>query len=71
MSKLGTGYLSLAKELLGGRKLVAKGRRVVSEEDVAIFLMLLKFFSLNMNADGSEVDPISWTARDVTLIGGL
>ena len=53
LAKLGGGYLSLAKEFLGDRKLVATGRRVVTEEDVAVFLMILKFFSNNMNADGS------------------
>ena len=45
LAKLGGGYLSLAKELLGGKKLVATGRRVVTEEDVAVFLMLLRFFT--------------------------
>ena len=53
LAKLGGGYLSLAKELLGERKLVAKGRRAVTEEDLAVFLMLLRFFTHNMNADGS------------------
>jgi len=47
LAKLGGGYLTLAKELLGGRKLVATGRRVVTEGDMAIFLMVLRFFSLN------------------------
>ena len=53
LAKLGTGYLSLARELLAGKKLVAKGRRVVTGEDLSIFLMLLRFFTNNMNADGS------------------
>ena len=46
-------YLDLGGELLGGQKLVATGRKVVTEEDLAIFLMLLRFFTSNMNADGS------------------
>ena len=29
------------------------GRKVVTEEDMAVFLMLLKFFTANMNANGS------------------
>ncbi len=29
------------------------GRAVVTAEDVAIFLMLLRFFTLNMNEDGT------------------
>ena len=53
LAKLGEGYLSLAKELLGGTKLVATGRKVVTEEDLAVFLMILRFFTSNMNADGS------------------
>lgn len=53
LSRLKDGYLSLAKDLLGGEVLVAKCRKVVKEEDLAIFLMILRFFSLNMNADGS------------------
>ena len=53
LAKLGEGYLSLAKDLLGEKKLVATGRKVVTEEDLAIFLMLLRFFTNNMNADGS------------------
>mgnify|MGYP001146924095 CR=1 FL=1 len=53
LAKLGTGYSSLAKDLLGQTKLIATGRMVVTEEDLAIFLMILRFFSSNMNADGS------------------
>ena len=44
LAKLGGGYLSLAKELLGGTKLVATGRKVVTDEDLAVFLMILRFF---------------------------
>ena len=43
LAKLDSGYLSLAKALLGGRKLVATGRKAVTEEDVAVFLMVLRF----------------------------
>ena len=53
LAKLKGTYLDLARELLGGQKLVATGRKVVTEEDLAIFLMLLRFFTSNMNADGS------------------
>ena len=65
LAKLGGGYLSLAKELLGETKLVATGRKVVTEEDLAVFLMVLRFFTSNMNADGSL--PVArwremWTA---------
>lgn len=65
LAKLGTGYSSLAKDLLGETKLVASGRKVVAEEDVAVFLMLIRFFTQNMNADGSL--PVArwremWTA---------
>jgi hypothetical protein len=53
LSKLGGGYLSLARELKGETKLIATGRKVVTEEDLAVFLMVLRFFTNNMNADGS------------------
>lgn len=53
LSRLKEGYLSLASELLAGEVLVASGRKVVIEQDMAIFLMLLKFFTSNMNANGS------------------
>ncbi len=53
LAKLKGGYLSLAKDLLGEKRLVATGRKVVTEGDLAVFLMLLRFFSLNMNVDGS------------------
>ena len=45
LAKLGAGYLSLAKELLGETKLVATGRKVVTGEDLAVFLMMLRFFT--------------------------
>ena len=53
LANLRIGYLALARELLGGRKLVASGRKVVTAEDVAVFLMFLRFFTTNMNPDGS------------------
>jgi hypothetical protein len=53
LAKLQGTYLDLARELLGGQRLVATGRKVVTEEDLAIFLMLLRFFTSNRNADGS------------------
>jgi hypothetical protein len=53
LTRLQGDYLSLARELLSQTKLVAHGRKVVTDEDLAIFVMLLKFFTLNMNSDGS------------------
>ncbi len=53
LARLKGGYLSLAKELIGETRLIASGRKVVTEEDMAVFLMLLRFFTVNMNADGS------------------
>jgi hypothetical protein len=53
LAKLDGSYLSLSKELLGEKKLDAAGRKVVTEADLAIFLMLLRFFTTNRNADGS------------------
>jgi hypothetical protein len=46
-------YLALSRQLLGETKLVATGRKVVTEDDMAVFLMLLDFFTKNMNPDGS------------------
>ncbi len=53
LARLEGAYRSLAKEILGEGKLVASNRKVVTREDLAIFLMLLRFFSGHMNADGS------------------
>lgn len=53
LTRLKGSYLSLARELLGDTKLVATGRKIVTLEDLAVFLLLLKFFTLNMNLDGS------------------
>lgn len=53
LARLEGGYLDLARELLGAGKMVASGRKVVTAEDMAIFLMLLRFFTAHMNQDGS------------------
>ncbi len=53
LARLSGDYRSLADELLGAEKLVASNRKVVTAEDMAIFLMMLRFFSNHMNADGS------------------
>ncbi len=46
-------YVAFAEELLGHQPLRTSGRSVVTAEDLGIFFILLKFFSLNMNSDGS------------------
>lgn len=46
-------YGEVAAALLRTHEIRTAGRTVVTNEDVAIFLMLLKFFSQNMNSDGS------------------
>jgi len=53
LKELSGRYLRVATSLLQGRTLPTSGRSVVRAEDLAVFLMLLKFFSGNMNADGS------------------
>ena len=53
LASLQGGYLDLATQLLGEKKLVATGRKVVTAEDLAIFLKLLRFLTGNMNPDGS------------------
>lgn len=53
LDRLRTEYLEIATDLLGDTRLVATGRKVVTVEDLAIFLMLLRFFTDNMNPDGS------------------
>jgi hypothetical protein len=45
--------LWLSRDLLGGEVLAASSRKVVKEEDLAAFLMMLRFFTANMNADGT------------------
>ena len=51
--KLKGSYLMLSGELLRGEVRVVSGRKVVKEEDLAVFLMLLRFFTVNMNGDGT------------------
>jgi len=53
LAKLKGDYLEIATELLGETRLVATGRKVVTPEDLAIFLMLLRFFTNSMNVDGT------------------
>jgi hypothetical protein len=53
LGRLQGEYLRMAEALLDVHKLETAGRTVVTVDDMAIFLLLLKFFSENMNADGS------------------
>jgi hypothetical protein len=53
LQKLGGHYLSVAKTLLGTHPMIRTGRVVATAEDLAIFLLLLKWFSTHMNDDGS------------------
>ena len=53
LSKLNGHYLDVAKELLRQSKLKTKGVKVTAD-DVAVFLMLFRFFRLNPNPDGSQ-----------------
>lgn len=46
-------YLRIAKQLRQHHVLRTSSRAVVTDDDIAIFLMLGKFFSENMNDDGS------------------
>lgn len=48
-----TAYLELAHLLMNRRALPTTSRTVVTAEDLAIFMMLLKFFTSSMNPDGS------------------
>ena len=52
LEKLNGHYLKVAEILLGTHPLKA-GRVVATVKDLAIFLMLLKWFSQHMNEDGS------------------
>ena len=52
LEKLKGQYLDVARTLLGTHP-IKSGRVVATVEDLAILLMLLKYFTLNMNADGS------------------
>ena len=53
LDKVDGHYGELAAALLKSHELRTAGRTVVNRDDVAIFLMLLKFFTEDMNADGS------------------
>ena len=46
-------YFVVADELLAGHKLKTSGRTVVTVEDLAIFLMVGEFFTLNMPTNGA------------------
>ena len=46
-------YVAVAEQLLDGQSLRTSSRHVVNSTDVAIFLMLGKCFTENMNKDGS------------------
>ena len=51
--KVNGHYQLVAEALLNSQELKTKGRTVVTVEDMSIFLMLLRFFTENMNPDGS------------------
>ncbi|MHB0958245.1 MAG: hypothetical protein ACYC0X_12265 [Pirellulaceae bacterium] len=53
LKTLGGPYREVGETLLEAHKLETAGRTVVRVEDIAIFLLLLKFFTNNMNGDGS------------------
>jgi len=53
LSQLSGHYGKVATLLLDNHPLRTKGRALATVEDVAIFLMLLRFFTQNMNLDGS------------------
>jgi hypothetical protein len=53
IAKTRTSYLRLAHILLDNHRLSTSTKAVVEAEDIAVFIMFLKFFTLNMNADGS------------------
>ena len=46
-------YRAVAESLLDSHRLETRGKTKVTVEDVAIWLMLIKFFTQNMNRDGS------------------
>jgi hypothetical protein len=52
-AKTKTSYLRLAEVLLDNHRLQTSTNSVVEAEDVAVFVMFLKFFTEHMNADGS------------------
>jgi hypothetical protein len=51
LNQLTGHYANVASLLLDHHHLRTSGRSIVTVEDVAIFLMLLRFFTQNMNAD--------------------
>jgi hypothetical protein len=53
LSQLRGHYAKVASLLLDNHQLRTTGRTVVTIQDVAIFLMLLRFFTQNMNVDGT------------------
>lgn len=53
IGKIDGHYGNVAAALLKSHEIKTAGRTVVTNEDVAIFLLLLRFFSQNMNQDGS------------------
>ena len=53
LAHLNTSYLRLANQLLKDRQIACTHGRVVTAEDVAIFLMIGAFFTNHMNGDGS------------------
>ena len=53
LNQLTGHYANVAALLLDHHHLRTAGRSLVTAEDVAIFLMLLRFFTENMNADGT------------------
>ncbi len=53
LEKVQGHYLKVARTLMENHVLRTSGRSVVTAEDVAIFLMLLRFFTMNMNEDGT------------------
>lgn len=53
VEKAETTYLMLAKLLMENHRLSTSSKCVVEFEDMALFIMFLKFFTLNMNPDGS------------------
>lgn len=53
LGQLNGHYRYVAKTLMQNQALATSGRALATVEDVAVFLMLLRFFTGNMNQDGS------------------
>ncbi|QDT95288.1 hypothetical protein [Gimesia aquarii] len=65
-------YRQVAESLLEVHALKTSGKTVATIEDVAIFLMLLKFFTENMNTDGSlPVNRWSEMWKSVFVLGDI